>query len=122
MVMVASFTYAEQCYVYIDKIGIVEQGQEAGHNEYGDVIAILPYESRYKPTRAELDNFKVIVVNLTQQEKDILMEEDGYIEEGNFITTKARKRKIDINKMKLIKQEQEVAKATLINNIISKSQ
>ena len=120
-----TFCYAEKCYVYIDKIGIVEKGQEAGQNEYGDVIGICPYTKQYKPTIAELSRYKIMVVDLTDAEIQILTEPEGYLigvgEEISFVTTKARKRKIDIDKMKSIKQEAEVAKTTLINNIITKS-
>ena len=119
---VCSFCYAEQCYIFIDKIGIVEKGQEAGQNEYGDVIGIYPYTPQYKPTPAELSRYKVMVIDLTQDEKNLLVEEDGYLDpENNFVITKARKRKIDINKMKSIKQEQVVAKNIIINNLIIKS-
>src|SRR3990167_6830242 len=114
MCSIYSICYAEQCYVYIDKIGIVEKGQEAGQNEYGDVIGIYPYTPQYKPTPSELSRYKVIVVGLTEDEKNALLETkqklvsdglDSYME-----ITKARKRKIDIDKMKSIKQEQEVEK------------
>ena len=116
-----SFLYAEKCYIYIDKIGIVEKGEKAGQNEYGDVIGIYPYTSQYKPTSSELSRYKVIIVDLTEKEKQTLIEEEGYLEGDDFITTKARKRKIDIDKI-VIEQEEEITDKTVItSNLIDKT-
>jgi len=52
--LLASPCLAEKYYVFIDKIGSVEKGEEAGQNEKGDVIGCYPCTPQYKPTRAEL--------------------------------------------------------------------
>lgn len=97
---------AEQYYVYIDKIGYVEKGQEAGQNEKGDVITIAPFTPQYKPTPSELSRYQVVVMDLTEAEVSSLVEEEKKDEQ----IVRARKRKIDLSStsVKSIKQEQEL--------------
>lgn len=112
--------YPEQYYVYIDKIGYVQEGEEAGHSGYGDVVDICPYTSQYKPTKAELAHYKVMVMDLTLQEEIELTEPEvelDYVdpEMGNvYKTVRARKRKIDIDKLSAIKQEEIVSDKTIV--------
>jgi len=117
---------AEKYYVFIDKVGKVEKGQEAGQNQYGDVISIAPYTSQYKPTRGELARFKVVVMDLTQEEKDYLTEPEQVIsyvdpvtKEEHYETVRARKRKIDIDQLSF-EQKQEVDKNVVLEQVITK--
>ena len=113
--------YPEQYYVYIDKIGYVAEGEEAGHTAYGDVVGISPYTSQYKPTRAELSRYKIMVMDLTQEEMTELLESE-YDKDPEIYddarVIRARKRKIDISKLSNIKQEEVVSdKAKVFNHI-----
>ena len=105
---------AEDYYIFIDKIGVVAKGEEAGHNEYGDVVGISPFTPQYNPTRAELSRYKVIVMDLTKEEKANLLEEDKELidtlptGEKRYKTIRARKRKIKIDELKDIKQKEKV--------------
>ncbi len=124
--LITPLACAEKVYVFIDKIGYVQKGEELGHTAYGDVVTVAPYTSQYKPTRAELDRYKVIVVDLTQKEQEELLEPDWVGTQrdwlnGTHVEIKARKRKVDIDNMSAIKQEEEIAKTTLTNNISVKS-
>ena len=104
MVMMTTTCFAEMRYVYIEKKGLVEKGQEAGQNETGDVIAVAPFTPQYKPTPSELSRYQVIVMDLTDNEVNNLLEE----EKNGEAITRARKRKIDLDStsVKNIKQEQ----------------
>lgn len=44
----ASVCFAEKYWVLIDKKSVLKLGQEAGHNEKGDIIAFMPYTA-FKP-------------------------------------------------------------------------
>lgn len=121
LLTVCNFSYAEKYYVFIDKIGSVEKGQEAGQNEKGDIVGIHPFTKQYKPTKAELDRYKVIIMDLTEDNILYLTESDSFINENKlFITTRARKRKVNLDNITGIKQEEEVEKKTLTDNIILK--
>ena len=124
ILLMATSCYAEKYYVFIDNIGSVEKGQEAGQNEKGDVIAICPFTTQYKPTRAELSRYKIIVADLTQEEKDSLTESETKDVTTDGVTHKetirARKRTVDIDKISA-KQEEEVVKTIITNNLSVKS-
>jgi hypothetical protein len=123
---VATLSYAEKCYVFIDKIGVVHKGEEAGCTEYGDVVGISPFTPQYKPTRAELSRYKIMVIDLTENERNVLVEEEtrviGKDSEGQDIveTIRARKRKIDIDQLSHVKQEEEVSKNEILQEVIVK--
>ena len=113
-----SFTcFSKQYYVYIDKIGYVAEGEEAGHTAYGDVVGISPYTPQYKPTRAELSRYKIMVMDLTEEERAELLESE-YDKDPEIyddaIVIRARKRKIDIDKLTAIKQEEVVSDKTMV--------
>ena len=74
VLILCSTCYAEKYYVFIDKKSVVEKGREAGQNEMGDVIAVCPFTPQYKPTKAELDSCKVLVVDLKDEDIKILLE------------------------------------------------
>ncbi len=114
---------AEDFYVFIDKIGKVTPGEEAGHTEYGDVVAIQLCIPQYNPTRAELDRYKVIIMDLTEEEKETLMEPEQVIDEivGGYRTVRAKKRKLKIDKLKDIKQKEKVNdKSKVFDQLITK--
>ena len=124
--------FAVQYSVFIDKIGFVSPGEEAGHTELGDVVVILPNTS--KPTRAELDRYLILIINLTDEEKKQLLEKiegpAGYDFFGKplYRTIKARKNKFDFENIaiKNIKDLNEVVitdvqKTIILDAIVDKS-
>jgi ssDNA-binding replication factor A large subunit len=112
-----NLVFAEEVYVIIDKKGIVHPGEEAGQNEYGDVVAI---HKSYIPTRAEIDRYEIMKVNLTAKEQEELLEPEE--KAGEIV--RARKRKVDIDKIKKAKKKKKkgkkVDKKTFTDNIIVK--
>ncbi len=117
--LLATPCYAEKCYVYIDKIGVVVKDEEAGHTAYGDVVDICPYTPQYKPTRAELSRYRIFVTDLTQEEQELLTESIIEKKDNEDIVVKARKRSVDIDNM-LGNQEQEIEKTILFDNTSTK--
>lgn len=111
--------FATQYYVFIEKNGYVAEGEEAGHNEKGDTVTAPSYTSQYKPTSGELAHFKVIVLDLTAQDREDLLEVDEKLVDGVLKVVRARKRKIDIDKLTLIKQEEVVNDKTIVLNELS---
>lgn len=109
--------FADKYYVFIDKIGKVDKGEEAGQNQKGDVICIAPFTSQYKPTKAEKGRYQIIVVDLTQEEIQELIECEVDQDDN---TVRARKRKVDVQSLNLTKQEQEIDKTLLFQKIIIK--
>lgn len=122
--LITMLCYAEKMYIYIDKIGYVEKGQEAGHTEKGDVVAVVPFTSQYKPTRAELDRYQIIVVDITKEEGEMLLEP---VTDGSGLDSepiiKCKKRKIDYENFSDKKQEQEaeISKTVFLDNLSTKS-
>lgn len=123
----SNLSFAEKSYIFIEKIGMVQIGEEAGQNEKGDVVGIYPFTVQYKPTEAELQLFQVIIADIDEQKKlDLLQPQQiliGFGESGDaqYLREKARVLKIDYEKMNLDKQEKEVTKNDLNKNIIDKS-
>jgi len=129
--LITSTAWAERHYVFIDKIGKVSTGHEAGQTEKGDIVAIVPFRPQFRPTKAELARYKIIVVDFTN-DKEISDLLDGVPvstnkdEQGNQlydVVSKARQRKIDIDNVSLrdVKQEAEVDKMVFKQRIIDKS-
>ena len=84
---------AEKYYVYVDKIGKVDVGEEAGHTAYGDVVGISPFTPQYKPTKAERARYKIMVSDLTEQERaDLLEVEQGVVRTYDKVTFLASRR------------------------------
>ena len=116
---------AEKHYVFIEDVGHVEKGMEAGQNELGDIIAICPYTPQYEPTQSELKRFKIIVVDGLTIDDIILLREritkQEPIKLGSSktitVTIKARKRKIKALKLKSYKQKQEVSRGEILSNL-----
>ena len=69
---------ADEYYVFIDNgVGLKEsEKRQPGQGERGDVVEIAPFTPQYKPTKAEMDRYQVIVVNLTDEERRSLLEKD----------------------------------------------
>ena len=117
--------FADEYYIFIEKIGYVELGQEAGHNEKGDVIEIAPATVQYKPTKTELDSYIIIKADLTDLQRKELLEYEYFDSKGltnddiDDVIIKSRKRKIDIDKLGA-KQEEKVSVQKLTTNIITK--
>jgi len=124
--IICSMSEAAKYYVFIDKSSIADVGEEAGQNTKGDVIAILPFEDKYKPTKSERNGTQIIVVDLTDTERDQLLEEEVKIQGKDsdnkdiIVTITARKRKINFENLGLIKQEQVIDKNTLFQKVILK--
>ncbi len=122
----ATVCFADKYYVFIDKVGKVDVGQEAGQNGLGDVVAITPFTPQYKPTIAELSRYHVIVVDLTKIEKAQLLEEetkiDGQDSDGNDLTIpiRARRRKIDFKSLSNKTQEVEITKSEIFQKVTVK--
>jgi len=110
--LISNLVYADLYWVYIDNIGKVHAGFEAYHTEKGDVVAVAPYLDKYKPTKAELARYFIIVADLTAEEIAELLEP--------IETVKARRRKVTVANLKNIKQEDMVDVEILNNNIIVK--
>ena len=93
----------------------------------GDILTILPFN--YEPTRAEIDTYIFIEVDLTPEEIDALLtpllEDQLLLEEehltGQVFQRKAkRKFKLDVDRMKT-KFKEKIEKTVINNNIIDKS-
>lgn len=117
----STLAYAEKYYVYIEKIGIINPGQESGQNEKGDVIAVKKV-SDGEPSKAERDGFIIIIVDMLPEEAHSLIEPQYNKNYGNGSqkVIKAREKKIKIENLNLDKQEKEIEKNSIINNIIVK--
>jgi hypothetical protein len=64
--------FADKVYIFIDKVGVVDVGQEKGQTSIGDIIQVVPYSPQYEPTQAEKDRCKILVTDLTMDEIDTL--------------------------------------------------
>jgi hypothetical protein len=126
----ATVASAEKYYVYIDKIGHVDAGQEAGQNAKGDVVTVAPYTPQYKPTPAELSRYQIIVMDLTDSDMTYLMAEDTKMDaDGQPYTVTARKRKIDLNtniaksftqeKVLSTKENEDVIKEAVVDKVVA---
>ena len=120
---ICSNVFAEKRYVYIDKVGTVYKGQEAGQTEYGDVVAMCPYTKQYKPTRAELERYRVFVVDVAEEDRNALTAPIYDKEDAQKVTV-SRKLKVDLDSddIKDLKQEQTIEKSLIFNNVIDKSE
>lgn len=116
LILFSSTAYAERCYVFIDKVGKVHKGEEAGCTEYGDVVQVLPFTKQNKPTRAERDNYKILVIDLTDAERYNLLSPKV----DNEIVKKARQGKFNKAWIDSQEQEKEVDKATAFQNFSDK--
>jgi len=114
--LIANTLYADLCYIFIDNIGKIHPGQEAGQTEKGDVVAICPFSPQYNPSVAELQRYFIVVSDLTEEEKQELLQP---FYEGETIV-KIRKRKITLTNINGIKQKDLVDVQILKNNTVIK--
>lgn len=114
--LIANTLYADLCYIFIDNIGKIHPGQEAGQTEKGDVVAICPFSPQYNPSVAELQRYFIVVSDLTEEEKQELLQPFLC---GETIV-KIRKRKITLTNINGIKQKDLVDVQILKNNTVIK--
>jgi hypothetical protein len=114
--LISNLVYADLYWVYIDNIGKIHPGQEAGQTEKGDVVAICPFSPQYNPSVAELQRYFIVVSDLTEEEKQELLQP---FYEGETIV-KIRKRKITLTNINGIKQKDLVDVQILKNNTVIK--
>ena len=107
---------ADLYYIFIDKVGIVEQGKEDGQNEIGDVIDVVLASSMGKPTQAELSRYHIIKVDMSEADRALLLSSR---EQGGRITLN-RTRKIDYESFTDKNQEATISRNDLISSIITK--
>lgn len=115
--------WADKYYVYIEEIGHVDKGEEAGHSAKGDIIAINPYTKQYKPTEAERSSYKIIVVDMTLSEKNELVKKEQKVhplDPDEFVDVTFRKRKVDATFLSTLTQEQNVTKVQFLDKVIVK--
>lgn len=110
------WSYAEPCYIYIEKNGYVEPGQEAGMSEAGDVIQIRPV-SEGEPTASEIAYYNIIKSDLSKTQKEALMMPvfKNDILGGEKIIQ--RKSKLDYGKLGVNDYKDSVTNAKLSQNI-----
>lgn len=126
-VLLGATAFADQYYVFIDKIGVVENGREGGQTEKGDVVGIYPFTKQYQPTKSEKERYQIIIADLTEAEVNNLLAPVKVLTGKNvdgqdmFITEKARAVKIDYEKLNLSTQEENVVVSEINKNIIDKS-
>lgn len=84
------------CYwVWIDKVGYVEPGEEGGHSAKGDVVSVSPCND--KPmTAGEEPRFIRIKVDLTEDEKNALLSPE-YEKPGDDTSKPIKNRKLSVN-------------------------
>jgi Glu-tRNA(Gln) amidotransferase subunit E-like FAD-binding protein len=116
--LITTSASAEKRYIYIDKIGEVVKGEEAGHTALGDVVDIVKYTKNNAPTRGELGIYKVLVSDLTDEEVQELLEP---MLDSNKEIVQSRKRKIVLTNIKGIQNEETVDVKILKNSIVVKS-
>lgn len=74
--LIPSLCWAGKCYVYIDKTGNPDPGEEAGQTEKGDVVAIYPCTAQYKPTPSERTSYLIKVVDIPANVRLQLLESE----------------------------------------------
>jgi hypothetical protein len=122
LIFLTTNCFAEQYYIYIEKFGVVEPGQESGQPEKGDVIAVKKV-SDGKPSPSEESGYNIVIVDMTSDEAYALINPvyDKNYGNGSQKVIKAREFKVDTSKLNLNKQEQVIVKSTFTSNISDKS-
>lgn len=92
--------WADCYWVWIDKVGYVEPGEEAGHSAKGDVVSISPCDD--KPmTAGEEPRFIRVKVDLSEDEKNALLAtENENPDDDTSKTVKNRKLSINVDNLK----------------------
>jgi hypothetical protein len=117
--LISSLASAELCYIYIDKVGDANSEQTAKINK-DEVLTICPYKQQYKPTKAELDRYRVVVSDLTEEVKNLMLESVYDSEQEDKSIVQFRKNKINTEPIKDVEQEGVVDVKVLKNNIVVK--
>lgn len=119
--MMAGTCFAKDYYVYIKKTGDSKlQGKK------GDIISIIDV-NKVVPTKKELQSYYIIIVDLTEQEKEELLYEQ--IKEGLDFTKQYepedviafREKSVDIKSLNLTKQKVRIEKSIFNSVVTSKS-
>lgn len=114
---------ADKFWIIIEnKTTKIDAGEEAGQNEKGDVIAVMPYVAGEKPVEATYDRFLVKLVDMTSTEANALLEEERELtvhEDGvtTAKTLRARKNKMDT---KTLPTKEELTKTELDEKVSTK--
>lgn len=109
---------AEKVYVFIQTHN--ETG--AGQNEDGDVIDIRPFTKEQEPTETERNSMKIIVLDLSESEKaELLKPIKEEKQDGEIVWLKQRMNKIDYEKLSDQKQEANIIKTELFENVVDKT-
>lgn len=76
ILLIPTQAIADPYYVFIEKKGKVDIGEEAGHSAKGDIVSILPATPQYEPTVSDLNNLQVITVDLEKSDIELLLQEN----------------------------------------------
>ena len=114
--------HAELVYLWIKK------SDDIGFTK-GDIIAITPATAQYEPTPSELVNVFVVKVDLTNDEKNNLMQQNTKEETIDFegekipetVVVHERKNKLDIDSLNIKTPKEERTKNEIISKVIDKS-
>lgn len=122
--LTATLCYAEDYYLFIEKTGRkplqISKKDEVGHSDKGDIIAITPATPQYEPTPSEKNNYKIVVVDLTKDERDMLLESEYLNDDTDGVIIKARKRKVDFENLNIKKTKDRIEKNSLLSNVTVK--
>ena len=130
LLLLVSTCFADNYYLFIkkesDASSQVPKGEEAGHSEKGDVVDITPATAQFEPTTSEKSTYVIITADLSEEEKNQLLggvyiDNKGLInDDSDDVLVKARKLKIDFEKLNIKEQKDSIEKSSLINNIFVK--
>ena len=118
MFAIISVCSSEPRYLYIDKVGKVDVGQEAGQTPKGAIIACPKISDIGEPTRAEYSRYEIRKIDITQEECnsliEVLYDEDSTDDVKPIV--KSRKNKVDYEKFNSKKQKGDITKKELEDN------
>lgn len=130
ILLTANIAFAEKYFVFINQgVGFKETDKRnSGNSEIGDVVEILPsgnggiLNSEIKPTTAELQRYRIVIVDLTAQEKENLLscECEELDSEGKQEFTRARKSSVDYKTFSTNEQKAEIPKNEFIQKVSTK--
>ena len=119
LILITRICSAEKVYVFIE----THDDSGVGKNEKGDVIDIRPFTKELEPTESEKNSLHIIVVDLSDVEKNsLLMPEIRYVSDDNpREQVREREKIIDYERFLYQKQEAFILKEELLENVITKS-
>lgn len=100
--------WAEKYYVFIEQKG----------DDKGDIIAMLPVSPQYEPTKAELSKFKIVILDVTEEQRNILMQHEFDVDGITIINH--RLKKVDVDTLNTT-QKQEISLVDFNKKVTDKS-